>query len=422
MSSNSASVSHSLPSPKITTSHILLRVSTLDSLVVDLSVESSSKRPGVTSPIQQTTSMPFTMEQAEQAVRPISPCTANPPGFAQPPLQKSESKGKLFSRTFGSLVPRYRTIVVPPEVSGTFFLQLPQCMPSPFRNTVPPTKADPQSYYFHHGTVTHQHHVRLVTSNMQDRAPSESVGKARSQRIRMRKERSDIDREAVQGLQKFRFPDVIEDDFTPLASPGLSNTEVSEAPEADETTISVAAALARETERDTFLATVANLSQGGSLKKGKPWIHLGEENGHVLQIVAVERSDRLCTKCREERQKWRSKLWNSHVERDNGLTLRDEIPLVHDTTPFNISVLGEPSRTVAAAEGGQTAIGDHASNAASSTAVTATEGDDLPLRPQLQRADLTWRANGYYERKRPKLIYSNGKWIHTDPDPDDVQA
>ncbi|MCJ1473801.1 hypothetical protein MMC13_002452 [Lambiella insularis] len=416
MSSNSTFISHPLPSPTITTSHILLKVSTLDSLVVDLSVQSSSKRSGITSPPLPATSLARLNMEDEQALRPISPLTPNPPGFALPPLQKGEAKGKLFSKTFRSLVPRYRTIVIPSEVSGTFILQLPLCMLSPFRNKAPPTKATPQSYLFHH-SASHQHHVKLVNSNIQDRAPPEYVGKARSQRIRMRRERPDIDRDALQGLQNFRFSDVIGDDLTPLASSGLSSTG---GPEAEQTMLSAAAALARETERDTFLATVANLSQGGSIKKGKPWIHLGEESGHVLQIVAVERSDRLCTKCREERQKWRSKLWNSHVERDNGLNLHDNIPLIRDTTPFNISVLGGSSKPLTAPVGGPKLAEDSVSNTASSTIASATEGDDLTSRPELKRADLTWQANGYYERKRPKLIYCNGKWIHTDPDPDEV--
>ncbi|MCJ1389167.1 hypothetical protein MMC18_002022 [Xylographa bjoerkii] len=407
-SSEPTSFTHTLPRSPLK-SHVLLKVFTLDSGVFDVSVHPSLKRSEISCPPLQATPRPprtiFNMDM-DQAARPISPTTANGPGFPQPPPpQRSEqSRGSLLSRVFGSVVPKYRTIPIPPEVSGKFVLQLPQCMASPFRYKTQPTRDNPQPYLFHHFAVTHHHHIKLVNSGVLDRAPPESVGKPRSQRIRMRKEKGEVDRELLQGLEKFRFAeDMSVSESTPLASPGLSATEV---PEFDETAQSAAAAIASARERDTFLQTVANLSQGGSIKKGKPWILLGEGCGQVVQIVAIERTDRLCMRCREERQKFRKNLWNSHVERENGRDMGDDLPIfnIAETSDFGRSetavVDAKDTTKFASSNNDNTASGD----------VTTTE-DDMESRPQLQRADLTWRANGYYEKK-PKLIYSNGKWIN----------
>ena len=277
-------------------------------------------------------------------------------------------------------------------------------MTSPFRYKTQPTRANPQPYLFHHFAVTHHHHIRLVNSGVLDRAPPESVGKPRSQRIRMRKEKVEVDHELLQGLEKFRFAeDVSVSDGTPLASPGLSATEV---PDFDETAQSAAAAIASARERDTFLQTVANLSQGGSIKKGKPWILLGEGCGQIVQIVGIERTDRLCMRCREERQKFRKNLWNSHVERQNGRDMGDDLPI------FNIVETSRTETTVPDGEG-TTQVASSSNNNPTSGDVAATE-DEFESRPQIRRADLTWRANGYYEKK-PKLIYSNGKWIDAPP-------
>ena len=224
----------------------------------------------------------------------------------------------------------------------------------------------------------------------------------------MRKEKAEVDREVLQGLEKFRFAeDVSVSDGTPLASPGLSATEV---PEFEETAQSAAAAIASARERDTFLQTVANLSQGGSIKKGKPWILLGEGCGQIVQIVAIERTDRLCMRCREERVKFRKNLWNSHVERENGRDMGDDLPI------FNIVETSDFSRAETTVEDGRHTIQEAApsSNTPAAGDATVKNDDDLESRPQLRRAELTWRANGYYEKK-PKLIYSNGKWINALP-------
>ena len=223
----------------------------------------------------------------------------------------------------------------------------------------------------------------------------------------MRKEKPAADRELLQGLEKFRFAeDVSVSDGTPLASPGLSATEV---PEFEETAQSAAAAIASARERDTFLQTVANLSQGGSIKKGKPWILLGEGCGQIVQIVAIERTDRLCMRCREERLKFRKNLWNSHVERENGRDMGNELPI------FNIVESSDFSRAETTVEDGTDTTRDAPSSSNDPAACDATvQNDDMESRPQLQRSELTWRANGYYEKK-PKLIYSNGKWINALP-------
>jgi len=407
-SSETTSITHTLPKSPLK-SHVLLKVSTLDSVVFDVSVHPSPKRPEISCPtLQATPQLPRTTSNMDmdQATRPISPTTANGPGFPQPPPpQRSEkSRGSLLSRVFGSVVPKYRTIPVPPDVSGKFILQLPQCMASPFRFKTQPSRDNPQPYLFHHFAVTHHHHIKLVNSGVLDRAPPESIGKPRSQRIRMRKEKAEVDYELLQGLEKFRFAeDISVSDGTPLASPGLSATEV---PEFEESTQSAAAAIASARERDTFLQTVANLSQGGSIKKGKPWILLGEGCGQVVQIVAIERTDRLCMRCREERLKFRKNLWNSHVERELGRDMGDDLPI------FNIVETSELSRTgtILESEKETTQIASSSTENPASGDATTTE-DDMESRPQLRRADLTWRANGYYEKK-PKLIYSNGKWIN----------
>ncbi|MCJ1386842.1 hypothetical protein MMC17_009970 [Xylographa soralifera] len=412
-SSEPTSITHTLPTFPLN-SHVLLKVFTLDSVVFDVSVHPSPKRPEISCPPLQATRQPprtiFNMDlDMDQAARPISPTTANGPGFPQPPPpQRSEkSRGSLLSRVFGSVVPKYRTISIPPEVSGKFILQLPQCMTSPFRFKTQPSRDNPQPYLFHHFAVTHHHHIKLVNSGVLDRAPPESIGKARSQRIRMRKEKAEADRELLQGLEKFRFAeDVSVSDGTPLASPGLSATEV---PEFEETAQSAAAAIASARERDTFLQTVANLSQGGSIKKGKPWILLGEGCGQVVQIVAIERTDRLCMRCREERLKFRKNLWNSHVERENGRDMGNDLPI------FNIVETSDFSRAETTVEDGTDTTKDASSSSNNPASGDVTiKDDDMESRPKLQRSELTWRANGYYE-KRPKLIYSNGKWINALP-------
>ncbi|MCJ1399459.1 hypothetical protein MMC11_002661 [Xylographa trunciseda] len=410
-SSELTSITHTLPRSPLK-SHVLLKVSTLDSVVFDVSVHPSPKRPEISCPALQATPQPprtiFNMDM-DQAARPISPLTANGPGFPQPPPPQrvEKSRGGLLSRVFGSVVPKYRTIPIPPDVSGKFILQLPQCMDSPFRYKTQPSRDNPQPYLFHHFAVTHHHHIKLVNSGVLDRAPPESIGKPRSQRIRMRKEKAEVDHELLQGLEKFKFAeDVSVSDGTPLASPGLSATEV---PEFEETPQSAAAALASARERDTFLQTVANLSQGGSIKKGKPWILLGEGCGQVVQIVAIERTDRLCMRCREERLKFRKNLWNSHVERENGRDMGNDLPI------FNIVETSDSSRVEPTVEKGKDATQVAASSPKNPVSgdATTTE-DDMESKPQLRRADLTWRANGYYEKK-PKLIYSNGKWIDAPP-------
>ena len=359
----------------------------------------------------------------EQVLRPISPTTANPPGFPLPPLQKPEKKGGLFARTIGTVVPKFRTITVPPEVKGHFILQLPLCMKSPFLHTSFPSRANPQPYWFHHNAVTHMHHIRLVNSSLLDRAPPESIGRTKTQIIRMRKESSTIDREAVRGLQKFSFSrDAIDDGQSSMftssvvgssmlpGSPTRTNTELTLDEEIER---SGAEQRARDRERQLFLTTVANLSQGGSIKKGKPWIELGDECGHMVQIVGIERTERLCIRCREEGKKIKTRFWNSHVERRTGRLFKEIDENENDTAhkpKFNYPEDETYNRAKTTTLSTDTTGGSAPTVSGSQTTETTTTGTGTPVSgPTPQKPEMTWLANGAYERK-PKLVYSQGSW------------
>ena len=354
----------------------------------------------------------------EQVLRPISPTTANPPGFPLPPRQKSEKKGGLFSRTIGTVVPKFRTITVPPEVKGYFVLQLPQCMKSPFPAI--PSRANPQPYWFNHNGVTHMHHIRLVNSSLLDRAPPESVGRTKTQIIRMRRESSTMDQEAIQNLQKFSFSkDAVNDDqsstFTSSMigssvlprSPIRTNTELTLDEEIER---SGAEQRARDRERELFLTTVANLSQGGSIKKGKPWIELGDDCGHLVQIVYVEKTEKLCSRCRDELKKIKTRVWNSHVERqilkDNDETDMESVKMPKFRYPED-----ETLKTAGTAKLSTDTTGESAATTSGSpsTVTTATEIGTPASEPGPRKQEMTWLANGAYEKK-PKLIFSQGSW------------
>ena len=359
----------------------------------------------------------------EQALRPISPTSANPPGFPLPPRQKPEKKGGLFSRTIGTVVPKFRTITVPPEVKGHFMLQLPLCMNSPFRDTSFPSRANPQLYWFHHNAVTHMHHIRLVNSSLVDRAPPESIGRTKTQIIRMRKESSTIDREAVRSLQKFSFSmDTIDDSQSSMftssmvgspvlpGSPTRTNTGLTLDEEIER---SGAEQRARDRERQLFLTTVANLSQGGSIKKGKPWIELGDDSGHLVQIVGIERTEKLCIRCREEGKKIKTRFWNSHVERRTGRLMKDEDENENEAAKkpmFRYPEDETSNRADTATLSTDTTGGSAATISGSPTTETTATGTGSPASEVIcRKQEMTWLANGAYERK-PKLIYSQGSW------------
>ena len=93
--------------------------------------------------------------------------------------------------------------------------------------------------------------------------------------------------------------------------------------------------LRQERENDTFRATVENKqAQGGIKKSSKPWVELGKGSGHMLRIVAIERSHLECPRCEATRKKFKQELWNSHKERYEGVTFDDHKP------QFDLALVG----------------------------------------------------------------------------------